>query len=41
MSAESDYTILVVDDDRASHIIVKKLIGKSTHLFMRRNPSKP
>jgi|10_taG_2_1085330.scaffolds.fasta_scaffold19962_3 CheY-like chemotaxis protein len=38
MSAESDYTILVVDDDRASHIIVKKLIGKKYTLIHAQEP---
>ncbi|MBO6572782.1 MAG: response regulator [Balneola sp.] len=38
MSAESDYTILVVDDDRASHIIVKKLIGKKYTLIHVQEP---
>ena len=38
MSAELDYTILVVDDDRASHIIVKKPIGKKYTLIHAQEP---
>ncbi len=38
MSAESDYTILVVDDDRSSHIIVKNLIGKKYTLVHAQEP---
>ncbi|HAW80540.1 MAG: response regulator [Balneola sp.] len=38
MSSESDYTILVVDDDRASHIIVKNLIGKKYNLIHAQEP---
>jgi CheY-like chemotaxis protein len=38
MSSESDYTILVVDDDRASHVIVKNLIGKKYELVHAQDP---
>jgi CheY-like chemotaxis protein len=33
MNTPTNYTILVVDDDKASHIIVKNLIGKKYQLF--------
>lgn len=35
---EPNYTILVVDDDRASHIIVKNLIGKKYNLIHAQEP---
>lgn len=39
MSApETNYTILVVDDDKASHIIVKNLIGKKYELVHVKEP---
>lgn len=37
-SAGKKYTILVVDDDKASHIIVKNLIGKSYNLIHAQEP---
>lgn len=37
---ESDYTILVVDDEKASHIIVKNLIGKKYNLVHAQEPQK-
>ena len=38
MSSETSYTILVVDDDKASHIIVKNLIGKKYELIHAKEP---
>mgnify|MGYP003117182432 FL=1 len=35
---ETNYTILVVDDDKASHIIVKNLIGKKYELVHVKEP---
>lgn len=35
---ENDYVILVVDDERASHIIVKNLIGKKYKLIHAQEP---
>ncbi len=38
MSSKPEYTVLVVDDERSSHIIVKNLIGKKYELIHAQEP---